>query len=54
MAKGTKVNIINGALEHNSGVFECQDDNERVTILLNLMGRDVRVRLPASAISAVR
>jgi len=49
--QGDKVMIIGGALNDHTGIFECQDDDARVVILLNLMGRDVRVRLPSSAIS---
>jgi len=50
--KGDQVTIITGAFSDHSGIFECQDDDARIVILLNLMGRDVRVRLPSSAISA--
>ena len=48
---GDEVNIIAGAFNNHSGIFECQNDDERIVILLNLMGRNVRVRLPSSAIS---
>jgi transcriptional antiterminator RfaH len=50
--QGDEVKIITGAFNDHTGIFECQDDDERIVILLNLMGRDVRVRLPSSAISA--
>jgi len=50
--KGDKVTIITGAFSEHRGVFECQDDDARIVILLDLMGRDVRVRLPSSSISA--
>lgn len=49
---GDEVTIITGAFSDHNGIFECQDDDARIVILLNLMGRDVRVRLPSSAISA--
>ena len=49
---GDEVTIITGAFSEHTGIFECQDDDARIVILLNLMGRDVRVRLPSSAISA--
>ena len=50
--QGEKVTVISGAFNNHTGIFECQDDDKRIVILLNLMGRDVRVRLPSSAISA--
>ena len=50
--QGEKVTIASGAFYEHTGIFECQDDDDRIVILLNLMGRDVRVRLPSSAISA--
>ena len=49
--KGDEVTINTGAFSEHRGVFECQDDDARIVILLDLMGRDVRVRLPSSAIS---
>ena len=50
--RGDQVTVINGAFSDHSGIFECQDDEKRVVIMLNLMGRDVRVQLPTEAISA--
>ena len=52
LKSGDEVNIVAGAFSEHSGVFECQSDDERIIILLNLMGRDVRVRLPSAAIRA--
>ncbi len=48
---GDQVQITAGAFNEHIGIFECQNDDERVVILLNLMGRPVRVRLPSSAIN---
>lgn len=50
--QGDEVTVITGAFNDHTGVFECQDDSARVFILLNLMGREVRVCLPVTAISA--
>jgi transcriptional antiterminator RfaH len=50
--QGDKVTVINGAFNEHVGIFECQNEDARIVILLNLLGRDVRVRLPSSAISA--
>jgi transcriptional antiterminator RfaH len=49
--QGDQVTINSGAFREHSGIFECQDDDKRIIILLKLMGRDVRVRLASSAIS---
>jgi transcriptional antiterminator RfaH len=50
--QGDEVTILTGAFSDHSGIFESQGDDERIVILLNLMGRNVRVRLSSSAISA--
>jgi len=49
--QGDQVTINSGAFSEHSGIFECQDDDKRIIILLKLMGRDVRVRLASSALS---
>jgi transcriptional antiterminator RfaH len=49
--QGDQVTINSGAFSEHRGIFECQDDDKRIIILLKLMGRDVRVRLASSAIS---
>ena len=49
---GDKIQVIAGAFSNHSGIFECQNDDERIVILLNLMGRSVRVRLSSASISA--
>ena len=50
--KGTPVRIMDGTFCDHVGLFECADDNERVFILLELMGRQVKVRIPAEAVCA--
>jgi len=49
---GDRVKIINGPLNDVEGLFESPTDKERVTILLNLMGREVRVRVPLETVYA--
>ena len=49
---GERVKIINGPLNDVEGLFESPTDKERVTILLNLMGREVRVRVPLETVYA--
>ncbi len=51
--KNQLVKINTGALSDHSGLFDCASDDQRVFILLELMGRMVRVRVPMETISAV-
>lgn len=50
--KGQNLLVTEGPLSDLKGIFECVDDQERVVMLLNLMGRAVRVRLPGQAVTA--
>jgi transcriptional antiterminator RfaH len=52
LKKGDAVRVTIGAMCENVGIFDCADDHERVVILLNLLGREVKVRLPAEAVVA--
>lgn len=49
---GQKVRIEDGAFTDHVGLFQCSSDDQRVFVLLDLMGRSVRVRLPENSISA--
>jgi len=49
---GDKVKIIRGPLGDLEGLFHCPNDEERVTVLLNLMGREVKVRVPLETVYA--
>ena len=49
---GERVAIQEGALTGQTGIFECMTDFDRVVVLLDLLGRQVKVRLPAEAIAA--
>ena len=49
---GDQVQVVRGALEDNIGVLESLDDLERVTLLLDLMGRQVRVKTRLDNIAA--
>ena len=46
------VHIVAGALADNIGLFECATDEERVVLLLELLGRKVRVEVPLEDLSA--
>ena len=49
---GDVVEITQGALADQTGIFKCDDDKQRVTLLLSLLGREMEVRLPANAVRA--
>ncbi len=50
---GQPVIVGEGPFLDQIGLFERMSDAERVTILLSLLGRDVRVKVPIHAIRAV-
>ncbi len=50
---GESVQVTEGALIDKVGIFECCSDKERAVILLRLLGRDVKVRLPQAALCRV-
>lgn len=47
---GSRVRLIDGIFEDAKGVLERVADDRRVAILLELLGREVRVFVPASSI----
>ena len=49
---GDRVRIIKGPLGDLEGLFEGLNDEERVTVLLNLLGREVKVRVPLETVYA--
>lgn len=49
-AWGDRVRLLDGAFTNLIGVFERMTDGERVAVLLNLMGRSVRVMLHVDAL----
>ena len=51
-SKGQKVRVAVGPFADVEGLFECIDDKERVVVLLSLMGREIRTRLPEEALLA--
>jgi transcriptional antiterminator RfaH len=48
---GDRVRIVAGPMSDVDALFECARDNDRVTLLLELLGRRVRVRVPARAVA---
>lgn len=49
---GDEIRVLEGAFTGTLGMFEGMTDNERVTILLDLLGRKVRVSLNVEAVVA--
>jgi transcriptional antiterminator RfaH len=44
---GDRVRMINGSMCDQVGLFDCRSDDQRVFVLMNLLGREVRVRVSA-------
>ncbi len=51
--KGDRIHITEGALRGLSGLFDGTSDEERIIILLDLLGRRMRVRVPLETVQAV-
>jgi transcriptional antiterminator RfaH len=51
-AQGDKVRLLDGAFADCIGLFEGMKDIERVSVLLDLLGRKVRVLLDADSVAA--
>lgn len=49
---GDRVRVLGGAFEQCLGLFEHMTDEQRITILLDLMGRKVRVSLDPGLVTA--
>lgn len=47
---GSAVRFISGALAGLEGIFESVEADERVVVLLNLLGRDTRIRISPNSI----
>ena len=50
--KGQKLCVTDGPFADLEGLFECIDDDQRIVMLLDFMGRIVRTRLPGHAVTA--
>lgn len=49
---GDPVRVLRGALGEFEALFEASDDRNRVTVLLNLLGRQVRAKVHKDAVFA--
>jgi transcriptional antiterminator RfaH len=50
---GDKVQVLGGVFAETPGLFDGMADRERVAVLLDLLGRKVRVTLDANRVAAV-
>lgn len=50
--RGEEVQIMSGPFADHVGWFECATDDERVVILLDLLGRQIKARVNLDAITA--
>ncbi len=53
LAPGDQVRLESGAMAEHVGLFLRRGDADRVVILLNLLGREVRVKVPSNSIARV-
>lgn len=51
-AHGETVRITDGPMRDQVGLFDCATDQDRVVVLLTLLGRQVRVPVPVASVSA--
>ncbi len=52
LEKGDRLRLIEGALSDFVGIFEEVADDRRVIVLLDLLGRQVRLKAPLKALAA--
>lgn len=50
--KGDALQVLSGALADRMGLFDCATDEERVILLLDMLGRQIRVELPMDTVAA--
>ena len=50
--QGDAVKVLDGGLSGASGFFECFHDQDRVVLLLEMLGRPMRVNVPVTAVAA--
>lgn len=48
---GEAVQVLDGPLANQIGLFECATDEERVVLLLDILGREIKVKLPLASVA---
>lgn len=51
LRRGDRLRITDGAMADHVGIFDAPSDQHRVFLLLDLLGRQVRVKMPLSALA---
>jgi transcriptional antiterminator RfaH len=51
--KGETVHIIGGPLTDQVGLFQCLNEKDRVSVLLDMLGRKLEVQVPLQTVSAI-
>ena len=51
LQKGDRVRITEGSLSDQVGIFDAPSDQQRVFMLLDLLGRQVRIKMPIGALA---
>jgi transcriptional antiterminator RfaH len=51
-SKGDKVRVLEGSFKDQTAIFEQLNDKNRVQVLLNFLGREIKVSLPIYAVEA--
>ena len=49
-SKGDSLAVVEGGLAGANGIFECFDDQSRIVLLLEMLGRPMRVRMNANKV----
>lgn len=52
LSPGDTIKIADGAFADRTGIFQCRSDNDRVVVLLNLLGRQTTVKINRSNVIA--
>ena len=52
LERGSRVRMVDGAFAERTGIYERMTANQRIVLLANLLGREVRLTLPLEAIDA--
>ena len=51
LSVGEPLKVVSGAFAGHDALFQCVSDNERIVVLLNLLGRPVRTALPIDVLT---
>lgn len=49
---GDAVQVVSGAFADQIGLFQCATDEDRVVLLLDILGREIKVKLPLASVAS--